>query len=69
MHKNFRKIDEYNTPRRIQITECIFADDIAFMATSEENLEFKMKIWKEALNDKGMKINSSKKQCLAIQNK
>ena len=40
--------------------ELLYADDLILIADSEEELRRKMQIWKDTLEDKGMKVNIAK---------
>ncbi len=54
-------------PREIRNTipwELIFADDIALMATTEEELQKKVTRWQEALRKGGLKINAQKSEVM-----
>lgn len=58
----------YNKMRNVEISECIFADDIVLLATSERNLQHNLNIWMGVLEAKGMRINIDKTKTVLISN-
>lgn len=44
----------------IELTECMFADDLVIMANSEKGLQNNINIWNNTLKKYGMKINTTK---------
>lgn len=50
----------YRYLQRIEISECAFADDIAIISGSKQDLQNSLTIWSEELELVGMKINNTK---------
>ena len=50
------------------MSECIFADDIALIASSEQALQTNLNIWARELSVNGMTINLDKTKALVISN-
>ncbi|KAJ3658576.1 hypothetical protein Zmor_010308 [Zophobas morio] len=58
----------YHRLRSIKVSECIFADDIALIASSEQALQTNLNIWARELSVNGMTINLDKTKALVISN-
>ncbi|KAJ3640287.1 hypothetical protein Zmor_003596 [Zophobas morio] len=54
--------------RSIKVSECIFTDDIALIASSEQALQTNLNIWARELSVNGMTINLNKTKALVISN-
>lgn len=50
----------------VEISECVFADDVVIMARSECDLQKNLVFWDEALVKYGMKINSNKTKVMMV---
>ena len=48
------------------ISECAFADDLAILTKSEEDMKHNLKVWKEELNKHNMTINTEKTKLMVI---
>ena len=44
----------------------LFADDVAFLATTREEAERKLEMWRRALEDRGLKISRTKTEYLRL---
>lgn len=58
----------YYKMNSIQISECVFADDIVTFASTERNLQYNVDLWSKELEDRGMRINTSKTKTIVVSN-
>ena len=48
------------------ISTCVFADDVAIFARSEQDLQFNIRLWKRSLEDRALKVNIEKTKVMSI---
>ena len=58
----------YNKLQPSNLSECVFADDIALFASNVENLTRNLEIWHDQLQACGLKINIEKTKVMAVTN-
>ena len=56
----------YRTLKKVEISECAFADDVMILAENEKELQKNILIWNEELNKAGMKLNENKTKVQTI---
>ena len=56
----------YKNLKKVEISECAFADDIVIITETAKDLEKQIKIWNETLKENGMKINKDKTKVMTI---
>jgi Reverse transcriptase (RNA-dependent DNA polymerase)/Endonuclease-reverse transcriptase len=56
----------YHNLEKVGITECVFADDVAIITSSEKNLQYNLNIWNELLTEKGMTMNKNKTKVMVV---
>lgn len=56
----------YRNLEVVTVSVCAFADDLAILAESEKDLQENLRIWREALHDRGLKINIEKTRIMSI---
>lgn len=65
-----QKVNKLNVGHRnletIQISECVFADDVAIMTNTETHLQENIDIWNTILKKYSMKINKEKTKVMAV---
>lgn len=68
--KKIKKLEVgYRKLQRIAVSECAFADDVAVIASTERDLQHNLELWKEALQERQLKINIQKNKIMAISNR
>lgn len=53
-------MDEIIKLQRIEISECVFADDVVVVPKSEKEFHEAINVWNEILDKKGININRTK---------
>lgn len=56
----------YRNMERVTISECAFADDLVIFAKSEQDLQHSLDVWKKALQDRNLKINTDKTKVMVV---
>src|SRR5436190_5711773 len=56
----------YYNLTRMTISECVFADDLAILTKSEEDMKHNLKVWNEELNKHNMAINTEITKIMVI---
>ena len=56
----------YYNLRPINAEICLFADDVALMADSEEKLQYNLEVWSRTATQQGLNINTTKTQVMKI---
>lgn len=56
----------YRKMEKVVISECAFADDIALIASNENDIKENLKVWNEILLQNGMKMNKQKTKIMVV---